>query len=94
MEKQIPPTNCETCGAPMRHIPAGLAKASGKPYDEFWACSDRCGFTWKPAKQGDKKTPTPLKEYDQGEVILGEIKKIKEAIDEINEKINIPIIEE
>ena len=85
MEKQTPPTECETCGSPMRHIPAGIGKATGTPFEEFWACSARCGFTWKPAKQGEKKTP--LKEHDQGELILGGIEKLKEGQQTINKNI-------
>ena len=44
-----PPTICPLCGNSIKYIPAGVSKNSGKPYPEFWACSEReCKFTWKP----------------------------------------------
>ena len=94
MEKELPPTLCETCGAPVRHIPAGESRKTGKPYDEFWACEARCGWTWKPSTTKKTGGTGLIKERDQGELILGEIKEIRKAIDEINEKIDIPIVEE
>lgn len=39
------PTGAPTCdggacnGAPMRFVPAGIAKATGRPYKAFYACS-------------------------------------------------------
>jgi len=41
-----PPITCPKCGKGIRHIPAGISKKTGKPYNEFWACSG-CDFTWK-----------------------------------------------
>lgn len=37
------------CGLPMRFVPAGVSKASGKPYRAFYACSQPRG------QQCDKK---------------------------------------
>lgn len=37
------------CGIPMRFVPAGVSKASGKPYRAFYACSQPRG------QQCDKK---------------------------------------
>ena len=37
------------CGLPMRFVPAGVSKASGKPYRAFYACSGPRG------QQCDKK---------------------------------------
>lgn len=34
--------NCKVCGKPMRLIPAGISKATGKPYEAFMACPDKC----------------------------------------------------
>lgn len=42
--------NCPGCGAEMKHIPAGVSKSTGKPYEAFSACSNKCG--WKPSKGG------------------------------------------
>jgi hypothetical protein len=42
--------NCPGCGAEMKNIPAGVSKSTGKPYEAFSACSNKCG--WKPSKGG------------------------------------------
>lgn len=34
--------NCKVCGSPKRTIPAGVSKATGKPYSAFEACPNRC----------------------------------------------------
>lgn len=43
-------SQCPGCGAEMKHIPAGVAKATGKSYEAFDTCSAKCGFklTQKP----------------------------------------------
>ena len=33
--------NCKVCGQPMKLIPAGISKTTGKSYSAFYACSDR-----------------------------------------------------
>lgn len=30
--------DCSCGGGPMRHVPAGIAKATGRPYKAFYAC--------------------------------------------------------
>ena len=30
--------NCNCGGGPMRHVPAGIAKSTGRPYKAFYAC--------------------------------------------------------
>lgn len=42
--------NCPGCGQPMKTVPAGISKSTGKPYESFETCSARCGFkvTQKP----------------------------------------------
>lgn len=32
---------CQICQQPMRLIPAGISRTTGKPYNGFWACNDR-----------------------------------------------------
>jgi hypothetical protein len=39
---------CGGCGADMKTVPPGIAKATGKPYGAFMACSNKCG--WKPPR--------------------------------------------
>ena len=41
---------CPMCGMPVKTVPAGIAKTSGRPYPAFQVCSNRnCG--WKPTAQ-------------------------------------------
>ena len=34
--------NCEVCKAEMQQIPAGVSKSTGKPYNAFMACPNKC----------------------------------------------------
>lgn len=33
---------CAVCGKEMKQIPAGVSKTTGKPYNSFFACSNKC----------------------------------------------------
>ena len=41
-------TNCPTCAAPLKTIPAGISKKTGNAYSAFQICSMDCG--WKPPR--------------------------------------------
>lgn len=50
--------NCPECQSPIKTVPAGVSKKTGKPYDSFQCCSNReCG--WKPAKKANP-SPSPI----------------------------------
>lgn len=54
--------NCPSCNSPLKNIPAGVSKKTGKPYPAFQACSNNCG--WKPEKpktyqQPNRPSPLP-----------------------------------
>lgn len=34
--------NCQNCGSEMKMIPAGVSKTTGKPYNAFFACPNKC----------------------------------------------------
>lgn len=51
--------NCQICGQPMRQIPAGISRSTGKPYDSFMACPNKC----KQSKSNYNQ-PTYVKPYD------------------------------
>ena len=34
--------NCKVCGEMMKQIPAGVSKKTGKPYESFMSCPNRC----------------------------------------------------
>jgi hypothetical protein len=38
MDNQI----CSTCNQPLKLIPAGVSKKTGRPYTAFWTCPNRC----------------------------------------------------
>jgi len=33
--------NCIVCNQPLKFIPAGVSKSTGRPYNSFWACNDK-----------------------------------------------------
>lgn len=33
---------CIVCGKEMKFVNAGVSKSTGKPYNSFWACPDKC----------------------------------------------------
>jgi ribosomal protein L34E len=48
---------CSNCGFPLKHIPEGVSKRTGKPYGEFWVCTNEekdefghmvCGAKYNP----------------------------------------------
>lgn len=34
--------DCAVCGRTMKLIPSGVSKTTGKPYNAFWACPEKC----------------------------------------------------
>ena len=44
---------CAVCGQPMKYIKAGVSKATGKPYNGFYACEDRSHKQPKQAYTGN-----------------------------------------
>jgi len=33
---------CQKCKSELKLIPAGISKKTGKPYNAFWSCPNRC----------------------------------------------------
>lgn len=54
-------SNCPECGMPIKTVPAGISKSSGKPYSEFQCCSNR-NCSYKPPRDFKK----PLKSVPPG----------------------------
>lgn len=48
--------NCPVCNSPMKFINAGVSKTTGKPYNAFWACPNRCP---KPSFSGQYEYGVP-----------------------------------
>ena len=49
--------NCAICGQPLKQIPAGVSKTTGKSYNSFWACNDR---THKQPRVGQVTPQQPI----------------------------------
>lgn len=85
MNNQIPEV-CESCGAPVKFIPAGISRKTGKKYNEFYSCSDRCGWTWRPDRgqslstknRVEKESPS---EADNEKILIG----LREIYKEVKE---------
>lgn len=78
----MPPISCPKCGEPIKYIPAGVSKKTGKRYSEFWACSNRsCDYSWRPQPEIKKATQDNL---IRGLGLLrGEHKKLDEKLEKI-----------
>ena len=64
---------CQTCQSEMQQIPAGVSKKTGKPYNAFTSCPNRCpkpsfnpqkpiGGSFKPLGGSDSPPPEFLKQ--------------------------------
>jgi len=60
---------CAVCGKEMKFVPHGVSKKTGRPYEEFWSCPDRC------------KQPTKAQLGEQ--MIFDELKAINERLDKL-----------
>ena len=54
---------CAVCGKEMKSVPAGVSKRTGKPYEAFMSCPDRC------------KQPKGINTFGNSGVSLDEIDK-------------------
>ena len=45
-EKIQPPNRCPKCDNPIKVVPSGISKRTGKPYSSFLSCTNRdCDYT-------------------------------------------------
>lgn len=56
---------CQFCGSDMKVVPAGVSKATGKPYNAFEACTKGCK---KPSYQQPSYRPETTYQKEQKEV--------------------------
>ena len=79
------PTTCPRCGSPIKLVPAGISKKTGKPYNQFYACSNiKCDYVYRPSRERAK----PNQEYDQGEAIIQGLREIYKVLKEISFKLD------
>ena len=49
------PQQCPKCGSSIKLVPAGVSKRTGKPYNAFYACSNRdCDYIFRQSSKQDK----------------------------------------
>ena len=73
------PRMCPSCGNDMKHILAGVSKRTGKPYNEFYVCSDKaCGHIFNPPRE-----PNEFKTHNQPPV-FEDLLTLKEFLDKIS----------
>lgn len=82
------PKLCPQCGGEVI-LKEGISSRTGKKYS-FWGCANfiekGCRYIYSPPKTGQTTgTDKIIEELDQGELILGEIKKINERIDKLGD---------
>jgi len=77
-----PPSNCPACQSPVKHIPEGISKKTGKKYREFWACENRnCNFTW------NKPEEKPQQQTTKDQIIMNELLEINKKLDSLSNNI-------
>jgi len=48
---------CPTCFTPLKLIPAGTSKKTGKPYPAFYVCPTKgCEYSWNPPRKKEEKS--------------------------------------
>ena len=52
--------NCQICNQPLKLIPAGVSRTTGKYYGQFWACNDRTHKQIPQAPQPVYQAPQPI----------------------------------
>ena len=90
MPNNNPPISCPNCQSPIKYVPAGVSKRTGKPYNEFWSCRNPdCSFTWRPDKIKQVIKPPQTLTFSPENmikylgVLRGDIKRLEEKIDKI-----------
>ena len=84
---------CPRCGKPLKLIPAGVSKRTGKPYKSFYSCTRECGATAPDMEQlptidanTGKEQPSPR--VTSNIIIMDRLDGIEKAIQNIDERID------
>ena len=72
---------CPKCDSPIKRVPAGVSRKTGKPYDAFMACEDRnCDYT----ARVEYEKPIPKKANGDA-LIMDELQK---GFKELNDRLD------
>lgn len=73
------PKQCPICQSSIKLIPAGVSKRTGKPYNEFYACSNRtCDYIYR---EGQPIQPQASRLDSLAIYLKDEFKKIHDKLD-------------
>ena len=89
--------NCLTCGSPLNQIPAGFSKKTGKPYNAFMACPNKCFQKPQNAPQQNnyqRPVNTPIQPKTAPQVNLGANTPIANKNSDIRENVVLKMISE
>jgi len=94
--QQITDNVCPICGTIKELIPAGISKRTGKPYDEFWSCPNRCKKPSVPANYSNQpkdysnvsvdyssKQVEDVKIVDKDSFLITEFVALREKVEEL-----------
>jgi len=74
------PIQCEQCSAPVKFIPAGISRNTGKHYNEFYSCAKRCGWTWR---EGKETKPVAEPQTTKDMIIIEKLDEINDRLDKL-----------
>lgn len=76
---------CIICGNVMKLIPAGVSKKTGKPYDSFMSCPNRCKAVKAQFKTSPQppQAPTASLNAESVQMIMDEISGLNKRLDDM-----------
>lgn len=80
-------SQCKVCGSPMKTIPPGISKKTGKPYNSFEACPKGC----QQPREWSKPVERPASE-NGFKIMADEFINLKIKIEELIKEIRDSIV--
>ena len=81
-------SKCATCSQELKVIPAGVSKKTGRAYNSFTACPNKCQ---QPRSQGSSSTPSHSGD-DGFKIMADEFIALKNKIEELLAEIKSSVI--
>ena len=68
-------SNCSTCGQPLKLIAAGISKTTGRNYNAFWSCPNKCKQPYvAPQAQYNAPTQQRVETPNWDKISLGKVR--------------------
>ena len=77
--------NCPVCGSELKLIPAGVSKKSGKAYNSFVACPNKCKTSWNSTPSAPQSPASPESKVNGELLIIERIDAINARLDKLIE---------